>query len=55
MFATYQIEKTSNEVSIEDIEIGVLHQLLHYLYSGRVIAATMEVIGEDLYIAAYMR
>ncbi|EFX65069.1 hypothetical protein DAPPUDRAFT_265274 [Daphnia pulex] len=51
MFATNLTEKASNEGSIEDVEFGVLHQLLHYLYTGRVIAATMEAIGAGLYIA----
>lgn len=52
VFGTNIKEKASNKVTIEDIELGILHQLLHYFYTGQVTAAKMGAIGADLCIAA---
>jgi hypothetical protein len=42
----------SNQVVIEDIQPGVFHQLLRFIYTGRLTSATMETMAARLFAAA---
>jgi speckle-type POZ protein len=45
-------EKLTNQIVIEDVEPDVFHQLLRFMYTGRLTSVTMEAMAAALYIAA---
>jgi speckle-type POZ protein len=45
-------EKLTNQIVIEDVEPEVFHQLLRFIYTGRLTSETMEAMAAALYIAA---
>lgn len=45
-------EKTSNQVKIEDIDPDVFHELLRFIYTGRMALTKMEVMADGLLMAA---
>ena len=52
MFQHPTKENFTNQIEIEDIEPDVFHELLRFIYTGRLSTATMESIGVGLFIAA---
>ena len=49
---TTQINRTTNQIKIEDIQPEVFQELLRFIYTGRVSTATMETMAAGLFIAA---
>jgi speckle-type POZ protein len=45
-------EQSTNKIKMEDIEPDVFQELLHFIYTGRVSKATMELMAAGLFIAA---
>ena len=52
MFNYPTTENSTNQIMIEDVEPEVFHQLLRFIYTGRLSTATMESMGVGLFIAA---
>ncbi|XP_046648291.1 uncharacterized protein LOC124338243 [Daphnia pulicaria] len=52
MFKHETKEKLSNEIEIKNVEPDVFHQLLRFIYTGRLSLATMETMAVALFIAA---
>jgi speckle-type POZ protein len=52
MFQHATKEKSTNHVEIEDIEPDVFQQLLRFIYTGRLTAATMEKMAVGLLVVA---
>jgi speckle-type POZ protein len=52
MFKHETKEKLSNEIEIKDVEPDVFHQLLRFIYTGRLSLKTMETMAVALFIAA---
>ncbi len=52
MFKHPTKEKMTNQVVIEDIQPEVFHQLLRFIYTGRLTSATMETMAARLFAAA---
>jgi speckle-type POZ protein len=49
---TTQINRTTNQIKIEDIQPEVFQELLRFIYTGQVSTATMETMAAGLFIAA---
>ena len=49
---TTQINRTTNQIKIEDIQPEVFQELLRFIYTRRVSTATMETMAAGLFIAA---
>ena len=49
---TTQINRTTNQIKIEDIQPEVFQELLRFIYSGRVSTATLDTMAAGLFIAA---
>jgi speckle-type POZ protein len=45
-------ENITNQVVIEDIQTEVFHELLRFIYTGRLTSATMETMAARLFAAA---
>jgi speckle-type POZ protein len=52
MFKHPMKEQSTNKIKMEDIEPDVFQELLHFIYTGRVSKATMELMAAGLFIAA---
>ena len=52
MFEHPTKEKLSSQVIIEDIEPNIFHELLLFIYSGRIPLLKMETMSIQLFIAA---
>jgi speckle-type POZ protein len=52
MFENLSKEKLTDQIEIECVKLEVFHQLLRFIYTGRLTATTIEAMAADLYIAA---
>ena len=52
MFQHPTTENLTNKIKIEDIEPDVFHELLRFIYTGRINSTTMETMAAGLLIAA---